>query len=78
MKSELDCNIERQVMAVARLVRNHAPEPQVEAARQALAGLVLRRHVERAMAKAGVLSAAQRAEAAAVILGRQPAESGAR
>ena len=67
MKSELDRDIDRQVMTVARLTRQAAPARELTAARQQLAGLVLRRHVTRALAKAGQLSPDQRAQAAEIL-----------
>ncbi len=66
-KSQLDRDIDRQVMTLARLTRHAAPARELTAARQQLAGLVLRRHVTRALAKAGQLSPAQRAEAAELL-----------
>ena len=66
-KSDLDRAIDSQVMTVARLARHGEPTPELRAARQHLAGLVLRRHVTRALAKAGELTDLQRAEIAAEI-----------
>ncbi len=76
-KSQLDRDIDRQVMTLARLTRHAAPARELTAARQQLAGLVLRRHVTRALATAGQLSPAQRAQVAAEILHSSAPTAGA-
>jgi hypothetical protein len=69
-KTQLDIDIDRQIMTVARLVRHNASPGEIDSARKQLAGMVLRRKIEKAMVRAGALSPTQRAEAAAVIFGQ--------
>ena len=66
-RTDLDRDIDRAVMTVARLTRRGTEPDELERARQAASALTLRRHVLRALDRAAPLTVELRADLTALI-----------
>ena len=66
-RTDLDRDIDRAVMAVARLTRRGTDPDELERARQAASALTLRRQLLRALDRVPALTAEQRADLSSLI-----------